>query len=394
VIDPLRSLLEASHLLAADDLCSTVAVHALPMGVRETVIYLADYEQVTLLPLTGRGVPERQELSIEATMAGLAFRRVEMVTSSATQGACRLWVPLLNGVERLGVIEMILPVEPTDDLHDDIRAFVSLVAELLVVNDAYGDVFSRLRRRKTLSLAAEMQWDLLPPLTFGTDRVVITGGLEPAYDIGGDSFDYAVNGSLADLLVLDSVGHGLPAAVLAAVAISAYRHARRNMLDLPEMAAAINATIAGQFPGSQFATAVLARLDVDTGRLRWINAGHPEPLILRGSSLVELPHCPPSRPLGLQEVKSSCCETRLEPGDRLLLYTDGITEARSPDGEFFGEQRLADFIAAAVAAGDTAPETVRQLMRHVLTHQADQLQDDASIVVLEWVTGEEHQLQL
>src|SRR3712207_7301059 len=105
---------------------------------------------------------------------------------------------------------------------------MSLVAELVVVNDAYGDLFARLRRRKTLSLAAEMQWELLPPLTFGTDRVVITGGLEPAYDIGGDSFDYAVNGSTAELLILDSVGHGLPAAVLATVAINAYRHARRN----------------------------------------------------------------------------------------------------------------------------------------------------------------------
>ncbi|SDY58850.1 Serine phosphatase RsbU, regulator of sigma subunit [Modestobacter sp. DSM 44400] len=274
------------------------------------------------------------------------------------------------------------------------RALVSLVAELVVVNDAYSDVFSRLRRRKTLSLAAEIQWELLPPLTFGTERVVITGGLEPAYEIGGDTFDYAVNGSSVDLLVLDSVGHGLPAAVLASVAVGAYRHARRNMLDLPDIAAEIDEAIAGQFGASQFATAVLARLDLDTGRLRWINAGHPDPLILRGASLVHPPHCSPSRPLGLQSSKPVCCETRLEPGDRLLLYTDGITEARSPEGEFFGEERLADFIATASAAGDPAPETVRRLMRSVLTHQADQLQDDASIVVLEWLTGEEQQLQL
>ena len=364
------------------------------MGVRQTVLYLADYEQATLLPLTGAGVPQRQELPIEGTMAGRAFRRVEVVRSTATAGTHRLWMPLLDGVERLGVVELELPAAPSPELEGDLRAFATLVAELIVVRDAYSDVFSRLRRRKTLTLAAEMQWELLPPLSFGTRRLVITGGLEPAYDIGGDSFDYAVNGSTADLLVLDAVGHGLPATVLAGVAVGAYRHARRNMLDLPDIAAAVDEAIAGQFGASQFATGVLARLDIDTGRLRWINAGHPVPLIVRGSSLVQPPRCPPSRPLGLQQTKPPCCETRLEPGDRLVLYTDGITEARSPGGEFFGEQRLADFIAAAVAAGEPAPETVRQLMRHVLAHQADQLQDDASIVVLEWRTGAEAQLQL
>ena len=392
--DALSVLLRSSHLLAPDDLAATAAAAARRLGVRETVLYLADYEQVTLLPLSGAGVPQRQELPIEGTMAGRAFRRVEVVRSRATAGAQRLWVPLLDGVERLGVAELELPRPPGPDLEADLRVFVTLVAELIVVNDAYSDVFSRLRRRKTLSLAAEMQWQLLPPMSFGTHRLVITGGLEPAYDIGGDSFDYAVNGSTADLLVIDAVGHGLPATVLAGVAIGAYRHGRRNALDLPDIAVEINAAIACQFGASQFATAVLARLDIDTGRLRWINAGHPEPIVLRGPSLVRPPRCPPSRPLGLQDTKPLCCETRLEPGDRLLLYTDGITEARSPTGEFFGEKRLADFIAAAVAAGESAPETVRQLMRHVLDHQADQLQDDASIVVLEWRTGDEAKLEL
>jgi serine phosphatase RsbU (regulator of sigma subunit) len=390
--EPLRRLLHASHLLAPSDLAATVADHARRMGVDETVIYLADYEQVTLLPLPGAGVPERQNLPIEGTLAGRAFRRFEVVSTTAGSDH-RLWMPLLDGVERLGVVELVLPEAPTDDQHDDLRAFVSLLAELTVVNDAYSDVFSRLRRRKSLSLAAEMQWELLPPMSFGTERVVIAGGLEPAYEIGGDSFDYAINGNLVDLLIIDSVGHGLPAAVLASIAISAYRHARRNLLDLPDIAVAIDDAIARQLGASQFATAVIARLDIGTGRLRWINAGHPQPLIVRGLSLVRPPPCPPSRPLGLQAGKPPCCETRLEPGDRLVLYTDGITEARSPAGEFFGDQRLADFISAEAAAGQPAPETVRRLMRHVLSHQADRLQDDASIVVLEWRTGSERRLQ-
>src|SRR3954452_197771 len=149
VTDALSSLLRASHLLAPGDLASAAAAGARRMGVRDTVLYLADYEQATLLPLSGVGVPERQELSIEGTMAGRAFRRVQVVNSTATQGTHRLWVPLLDGVERLGVAELKLPAPPSPDLERDLRVFVTLVAELLVVNDAYTDVFSRLRRRKT-----------------------------------------------------------------------------------------------------------------------------------------------------------------------------------------------------------------------------------------------------
>src|SRR3954471_21860659 len=129
VVDPLRSLLRASHLLAPDDLASMAAAHVRSLGAREVVIYLADYEQVTLLPLPGAGVPERQGLPIEGTMAGLAFRRVEVLGSAGEHGY-RLWVPLLDGVERLGVAEFVLPEAPHDEQQDELRAFVTLVAEL------------------------------------------------------------------------------------------------------------------------------------------------------------------------------------------------------------------------------------------------------------------------
>jgi serine phosphatase RsbU (regulator of sigma subunit) len=387
VTDPLSALLNASHLVEPADLPGVVAQRAGALGALETVLYLADYGQTTLRPLPGEGVPGREEVAIEGTMPGRAFAHGEIVRSPAGAGGSRWWLPLLDGVERLGVAEMLFATEPDRAATDRLHAFVALVAELLLARDAYSDVFSRLRRRRHMTLAAEMQWELLPPLTFGSERVVITGGLEPAYDVGGDSFDYAVNGDTADLMVIDAVGHGLPAAVLASIAISSYRHARRDGLDLPSSATAVDDAIAGQIGGSQFATAVLVRLDLATGGLRWINAGHPDPLILRGSAMVDLPRCPPTRPLGLLAGTPEVGETRLEPGDRLLLHTDGITEARSPDGTFFGERRLADHVSAAVAAGDPAPETVRRLMSSVLAHQAGRLQDDASVVVLEWRTG-------
>jgi hypothetical protein len=96
--EPLASLLQASHLLAPEDLAATVAAHAQMLGAGDTVLYLSDYEQTTLLPLAGAGVPERQELPIEGTLAGRAFRRVEVVGNAVEHGH-RMWVPLLDGVE-------------------------------------------------------------------------------------------------------------------------------------------------------------------------------------------------------------------------------------------------------------------------------------------------------
>ncbi|MGY1737134.1 PP2C family protein-serine/threonine phosphatase [Geodermatophilus sp. SYSU D00684] len=392
--DPVRALIRASHHLSADELGAVVAAQARRLGVLGAVVYLADYAQHALLPLPGEGVPARQELTIDGSVAGRAFRRVEPVHAPAGDGPASLWVPLLDGAERIGVVEYVLDGDPTPELEDDARSFTSLVAELVVTRDAYSDLFARLRRRRELTLAAEIQWELLPPLTYASDRVVITGALEPSYDIGGDTFDYAVNGALVDLAVLDAVGHGLPAALLTTAAVGAYRHARRAGLDLPAVAAAMDAVVAGQFAGSRFATAAVARLDLDTGLLAWVNCGHPDPIVVRDGALIRPPACPPARPLGLLAAAPAVCRMQLRPGDRVLLYTDGVVEARSPDGAFFGEDRLADLVVRAELAGDPPPETMRRLMGSVMQHQDGRLQDDASIVMVEWQTGHEERLRL
>ena len=178
--DPLRSLLRDIHLLPPDQLSAVVAAHGRALGARETVVYLVDYEQLLLQPLRGEGVPERQEISVEGSLGGRAFRRVEVVPSPAHSPGHRLWVPLLDGVERLGVVEFVVD-RITPGLQEDLLAYVGLIAELIVVNDGYTDIFAQLRRRRTMSLAAEIQWDLLPPahlrLRPGRDRRGAGAGL-------------------------------------------------------------------------------------------------------------------------------------------------------------------------------------------------------------------------
>jgi serine phosphatase RsbU (regulator of sigma subunit) len=190
------------------------------------------------------------------------------------------------------------------------------------------------------------------------------------------------------------MGHGLQAAQLAVLAVSAYRNARRGGRSLADTTAVIDTALASSFGGEAFTTAVLARLDTDDGTLTWVNAGHPPPLLLRDGKVVKQLVVSPHLPLGLggndPEATGPAIGTEhLQPGDRVLLYTDGVVEARSPDGEFFGTDRLADLVIRNLAGGMPAPETMRRVVRELLAHQQGQLSDDASLLLLEWRTRNE-----
>jgi serine phosphatase RsbU (regulator of sigma subunit) len=235
-----------------------------------------------------------------------------------------------------------------------------------------------------MSLPAEMMWSLLPHLTFATDRVVITGILEPAYEVGGDAFDYAVNGDIAHVAIFDAMGHGLDATVLTTVVLGAYRNARRSGLDLADTYRSIDKWITAKLPDC-FVTGVLAELDTASGRYREISAGHPPALLLRDGHLVKTLPSPTALPLGLGDWPPGLVEETLEPGDRLLLFTDGVVEARGKTGEFFGVERLVDFVCKALANRLPAPETMRRLVSAILDHQHGELQDDATALFVEWL---------
>jgi Stage II sporulation protein E (SpoIIE) len=393
VADMLNELLRRTHLGGPSELPAVVAEPVRRIGARSVVLYLIDYEQRMLVPVTGPQDQDAAPLSIAGTVAGRAFSTTSILRSSLDEArGQRLWLPLLDGTERLGVIGMSFEGEVVPESTVLVcERYAHLAAMLIATKNAYGDSFETTRRQRPMTIASELLWQLAPPLVFATDRLVVAGMLEPCYDNGGDALDYAVNEGVLHVGVFDAMGHGLAAAGVAAFALSAYRHSRRRGCGLLETYAAMDDAVGHQFPDERYVTAVIAQLDLEAGRLSWISAGHPPPLIIRDGRLSRTLTAPPAAPLGipLDGPRPVVAEESLEPGDLLLLYTDGLTEARHPNGQMFTIAGLGEFIEREAAAGQTAPETLRRLRHAIVDRQPGQLADDASAVLVEWRRGAE-----
>lgn len=376
----LASFLQASRLLEPGNLPAVVDDHARMLGAKSGTLYLVDREQRTLAVMAD----ETSRVPIEGTLPGRVFATDELLWSEADGGG-RLWVSVRDGIERLGVLAFDFD-SPDDSVEPACVALASLVGAIVVTRAHYGDVIECSRRTHQMTVAAEVQWGMLPPLTFGTERVTISGAVEPAYEIGGDAFDYAMNGDHLHFALLDGMGHGLTAATLVAVALAAYRNARRSRMHLSETAVAIDGVVTGLFDGDRFVTGVIGELDCITGELVFINAGHPPAMLLRRARVVKELAPPPLMPFGFGDEHISTTTEWLEPGDRVLIYTDGVVEARrEDDGEFFGEQRLIDFIERESASGHSSPEILRRLTSAVLSHQGGALQDDSTLLLVDWL---------
>lgn len=376
-------LLDASHELPPDDVPRLVADAAARLGASDTRIYLADVDQRHLVPLSRSEDDQADALDIDSTLAGRAF---QTSLPASTQDEEWTWMPIRNGTDRLGVLR--LSFATFDDVAAaSARHLASLAADLVIAKSQYGDLFQQVRRRRPLGLAAELQWQLLPPLTFATPRITVAGILEPAYHVAGDAFDYALNADTLSAAVFDAVGHSLDSSVMTAVAVGAYRYARRRGLDLAATAIEIDKALDSQFGTLAFVTAALVEVDVTSGAVRWLNAGHPRPLLLRDGSVVRTLACAPRPPLGIPHADAEIGTEQLEPGDALLVFTDGIVEARSATGKGFGFTRLADFFERAAASDLEPAETMRRLVHAVVDHNGGQLQDDATCVLVGWPAG-------
>jgi serine phosphatase RsbU (regulator of sigma subunit) len=390
----LRSLLQASHLAGPDDLPMMVSMAGGHLGADRAVLYLVDYDQVALVPLNAErdGDARESRTPIAGTLAGRVFIEVSQRDGAAKCGST-LWTPVVDGTDRLGVLRLDYS-EPALVDDDELRAgcvdVAAMLAELVVTRSLYGDAIERARRTRGMTIPAEMQWRLLPPLTFVSPHVSVAGTLAPAERVAGDSFDYAMNGDTLHLAILDAMGHGLRAALLSAIAIAALRNSRREEQSLAATAQTIDAAISSEFSTGHFVTAVIGHLDVRTGWWRWLTFGHPPALLVRGGRVVKVLDTVVAPPLGLGLLSGRLAvgQERLQPGDRLLLHTDGVTEARSAAGEFFGSERLVDFTCRQAADGRPVAETLRRLNLDILDHQDGVLQDDATTLLVEWPTNQ------
>jgi serine phosphatase RsbU (regulator of sigma subunit) len=294
-----------------------------------------------------------------------------------------LSVPVTDGTDRIGLLELVFADwdGTFSPLWDPLlTAFVMG----LVTKCRYTDLWVRARRSERLSAAAEVQWDLLPPLSCATDRVAVGGILEPAYSIGGDSFDYALNDDRLDFAIVDAIGRGMSAVLMSAAAINSLRNARRAGAPLDTAYVDADAVIADQFGNTNYVTGQFGSLNLESGELTWVNAGHVPPMLVRNGTYAGPLECRPSLPFGLRGSVQDIAVEPLQRGDRILFYTDGITESRSPDREFFGEDRLADFLVRASLERVSVAETARRLSEHVVEYVGDGLNDDATLLLIEF----------
>jgi hypothetical protein len=363
-----------------DQVAAEIVEAAEALGAWDVAVLLIDLDQRVLRSLAW---DDGDDAPVETTAAGAAYREQHVIDGGAVEGGRRLWVPIVDSAERVGVLGVSL-AEPVERSLERFCALASLFGEIIVDKSSYGDSIVRRRRSKELTLAAELRWAMLPPLTFASPEIDISGILEPAYEIAGDTFDYAVDGQVAHLAILDAMGHGLTASRVANLAVSSYRNSRRAGDDLTATFVEMDRVVATEIGDESFVTGQLATIGLDDGVLRMLNAGHPLPLHFPAKSEIREIPCTPSLPLGLGSLPTVRAEVTLAPGDVVVFHTDGITEARDAPGRPYGRQRLAETIGAAMEAGALPPEILRVVVRDLLDFQGGRNQDDASLVLATW----------
>jgi serine phosphatase RsbU (regulator of sigma subunit) len=382
-----------NRFVAAERALRTAAPHQLLDAVRRVLtdqyaadsveLFLADYgltvlQPVSVLPHTLQPVP------VHNSPAGRAFGAQEPYVENLPDGLVRAHLPVTVRGDRLGVLTVTLR---GDGHAEGVLAELAEIAEVLghevVVAERDTDLYLQARRRDRLTLAAEMQWQLLPGRSCARPEYELGAQLEPAYAIFGDNFDWSASADRLSLYVTNGMGEGIEASLLTNLAINALRNARRAGLSLADQAALADQAVYAHYRGRCYLSVLMLDVDLATGLVRAVDAGSPRLLRLRAGT-VERVGFEAQLPLGMfEETDYVAQEFHVEPGDRLIFVSDGVYDVASPGGETYGDAALARAIQSTRLL--PAAEVPRALLRELTGHRGrPDPDDDALVVCLDW----------
>jgi serine phosphatase RsbU (regulator of sigma subunit) len=385
-LNSLLAAVEAAPPVAAVDVLAGALADA--FGAREVSFLIADFSGRSLirlghsggmgaLRLQGRETAERVPLAGTPHGRALAAQAVEVV---AEDGGARVFAPVTSRGEAVGVLELGLEDFPVEQTVADVALAAHFLAYVVIANRRYTDLFEWGQRSVPLSLAAEIQHRLLPgAFTCEAGQFTLAAWLQPAGEIGGDTFDFSLERDTLHLSMTDAMGHTMDAALLATVLVGALRNARRRGVELAEQAWLANDALAEQAGEGQFVTGLLVRIDLASATAGIVNAGHPPPLRLRAGEVDDVP-LEVDRPFGVQRGRGYRVQALpLEVGDRLMFVTDGMLE-RDAAG-----MNIATILTAGINMHPR--EAVQHLTQAVLQANGGQLRDDATALCLDWHGG-------
>ncbi len=253
-----------------------------------------------------------------------------------------------NALEQADIDPALLDAlaEQADAVTPFAQAFARVVRALVARRDS----------QREMALSARLQRSILPPAMPVFAGAEIGAVMEPAKAVGGDFYDvFALDDRRIAVTVADVSGKGMPAAFFMAVSRTALRALATSATDTADsLLSRLNARIAAENSEVMFVTVFLGLFDRTDGRFEWCSAGHTDAIAIRGDDLVRLRPTGPA--IGIDEdARYTAGMIELSPGDSVVMYTDGITEAMSPTDELFGEEAV---MALLRQHGDRAPQAL------------------------------------